>query len=148
MEVGNYADDDVRRPAIIRYRARCLETRLTQEEKQCVFEAEDTSSIAWCAPRFWPQETIEVVATTDCAMIASQIGDRMTTMPKGQPAWDIGQRQLSAVKQSCEQDRWTVQVGACARGIPIAAYIIPYCAHLAPMGLRMKLEDRIATASK
>jgi len=148
IEIGNYADDETRRPAVTRYRARCHRTALTAVERQCVFEANDAVAIAWCAPRFWPQTTLEVVAHGDCAQIASEIGDRMKNLPKGEPHWSIGQRQLWAVQRSCEEDRWTAQVGACARDLPMAAYIISYCAHLAPDPLRLRLEDRIANASK
>jgi len=59
FEVGNYADEETRAPIARKYRARCVKARLGAAERQCVFEAADAATIAWCAPRFWPEQAVE-----------------------------------------------------------------------------------------
>jgi hypothetical protein len=142
IEVGNYADDETLRPAVTRYRARCQKTRLTADERQCVFDAADATGIAWCAPRFWPQQTVEIVAATECPAIASQITERMNAL--GRPHQDLGDRQVAALQRSCQEDRWPTTLATCARNLQYAIYFAPYCAHLAPQTLRLKIEDRMA----
>jgi hypothetical protein len=144
LEVGNYASEQERAPILTKYRGRCRTVRLDQAERQCVFEAADAVAIAYCAPRFWPEQALDLVDVSACAGIASEIrarGNALPDAPDGQAIWE---RQLMAVQRSCEQDRWTITFGECARTMAVASYVAPYCQHVAPAQLVMRLQDRMA----
>ncbi|MBA3502035.1 MAG: hypothetical protein H0T65_16850 [Deltaproteobacteria bacterium] len=142
LEVGNYASEAERAPVETKFRARCRTTKLDRTERQCVAEASDAVSVAYCAPRFWPQQVLSFVEATECAGIAQQIRDRGTSpQPRVRELWE---RQLSELQRSCEQDRWTVAFGECARTMQQAMYVPTYCQHVAPSLLFTRLQDRIA----
>lgn len=140
LEVGNYASEEERAPVARRYRARCVRTRLDRAERQCVFEAPDDVTVAYCAPRFWPNHVVDIVDTTTCAAITQQIRLRTGAAPEGQ----LGERKLAALQQSCEEDRWTAAFGQCAGAMQSASYVVPYCQHVAPAPLLTRLQDRMA----
>ena len=144
IEVGNYADEETRAPTARKFRARCLKARLGAVERQCVFEAADAATIAWCAPRFWPQLAVAFVEPATCAGLTQPIRDRMNALPDGQPGQEAWARQLAAVQRSCEEDRWTVAFGQCASSMQTASYVVPYCQHVAPAPLVTRLQDRLA----
>jgi len=121
-----------------------MKTRLDRVERQCVFEAADAATIAYCAPRFWPEQVIDIVDPTTCAVLTQQIRDRMNTQPDGQPGQQLWERQLSAVRRSCEEDRWTTGFAQCASTMQSASYVVPYCQHIAPAPLLTRLQDRLA----
>jgi hypothetical protein len=141
LEVGNYAEPEERAPAERKYRALCAKAKLTATERQCVFEAQDTKTIAWCSARFWPQQLVAMQTVSECANIASDIRQRMPVQGVANDTWP---KHLAAIQKSCEEDRWTAELGVCARALQYPTYIVPYCAHLAPEPLRAKLMDRIA----
>ena len=143
-EVGNYASAEERTPIETKYRARCRTLRLDQAERQCVFEAGDAMTIAYCAPRFFPEQAPPLVVVSECGAIANDIRGRSTALPAGQPGPDLWERQLAAIRRSCEQDRWPVAFGECARTQQVVGYIVPYCQHVGPAPLITRLEDRLA----
>jgi hypothetical protein len=143
LEVGNYASDEERLPLARKYRARCLKGRLDRTERQCVFEAADAATIAYCAPRFWPQVTIDVVEPTRCTSLITQLRDRWNTMPGAEPAKKLWEPHLAALQRSCEEDRWTVAFSDCAT-VQTPNTIAPYCQHVAPAPLLARIEDRLA----
>lgn len=143
-EIGNYAPVEERAPIATKYRGRCRTLRLDQAERECVVSAEDVVSMAYCAPRFVPHEVVALVDVRACAVIANQIrarGNALADAPKGQGIWE---RQLIAVQRSCEQDRWTVAFGECARMVPVATTVASYCQYEAPTPLLIRLNDRMA----
>jgi hypothetical protein len=141
LEVGNYADESTRAPALKKYKALCAQTKLDPEERRCVFESIDAKSMAYCAPRFMPQHEVKLVAVKDCAAIAHEIGVRMAAYSNNS---DLFERQLAAVLQSCEKDRWTVDLAACARSMYSPAQVGASCALTAPPSLRTRVQDRLA----
>ena len=140
FEVGNYASDEERAPIARRYRARCVKARLDHAERQCVFEAPDELTVAYCAPRFWPKHVIDLVDTATCAALTHQIRIKTGASPEG----EIGERRLAALQRSCEEDRWTAAFGQCAGALQSASYVVPYCQHVAPAPLMTRLQDRMA----
>lgn len=142
LELGNYAEEAQRAPVLAKYKARCLRAKLDREERQCVFEAIDAPSVAYCAPRFWPEVPVKFVAVTECPAIAHEIGVRMA--PHTANSNGVFDRYLAAVLRSCEQDRWTVELATCARGLHMPQYVTHQCTYQAPAALRTKLTERIA----
>lgn len=144
IELGNYASEEERVPIATKYRGRCRTLRLDLVERECVVEADDFVSVAYCAPRFVPQEVVAFVEVPTCAVIANEIRARSNPQPdapKGQAIWE---RRLIAMQRSCEQDRWTVAFGECARTMAVANHIAAYCQHVAPAPLVARLQDRMA----
>ncbi len=144
LELGNYASDEELVPIATKHSGRCRTLRLGLVERECVVEADDLVSVAYCAPRFVPQEVVAFVEVPTCVMIANEIrarGNALPDAPKGQAIWE---RHLIAAQRSCEQDRWTVEFGECARTMPVATTIASYCQHAAPTPLLIRLNDRMA----
>ena len=144
LEIGNYATEEERAPIATKYRGRCRTVKLDQAERHCVFEAGDAPTVAYCAPRFFPQHIVQLVDRTACAEIENQIRAHSSALPAGQPGPDLWERQLAVVRRSCEQDRWTVAFGECARSQQVPNHIAPYCQYVAPAPLVTRLQDRLA----
>jgi hypothetical protein len=89
LEVGNYATDEERAPIVRKYRARCMRARLDRTERRCVLEAADAATIAYCAPRFWPEHVVDFVEVSACAELAKQIRARANALPAGQPGQEL-----------------------------------------------------------
>ncbi len=144
LEVGNYASDEERIPTATKYRGRCRTLRLDQAERQCVFEAVDAMTVAYCAPKFFPQHAPPLVEVSTCTAITNEIRARANALPDAPDGQAIWERQLMAVQRSCEQDRWTVAFGECARSMAVATRVAPYCQHVAPEPLFARLNVRMA----
>lgn len=140
LEVGNYADEADRQPVIARYTARCTEAKLDRETRQCAFEAEDQLTVEYCAPSLMSLYDVPLVAPRNCVDITSWIRQKHAL-----PAQDeVSERLLATLQTSCEQDRWTLAFGMCAKNVATAAYVMGSCQHIAPAPLRKQLENRLA----
>lgn len=148
LQVGNYAEEAERAPIASKYRARCTRLRLDPVERQCVYEAPDAASMAYCAPRFWPELKVELVDPATCPALTNQIRDQMNAVLSGQPRQDVWDRMLVAIQSSCERDRWTTAFAQCAAQQQYPTYVLPYCQQAAPASLYSRMEDRLAKAAQ
>jgi hypothetical protein len=144
LELGNYADEDERAPVNARHEARCVQAKLDRAERQCVFEAADQATMAYCAPRLFPAIPIQLVEPGECWAIMQKISDRMKTLPVVRSDQSIKDRRFLAIQQSCQQDRWTLRFGECVRTDPELSRLTLSCSQFAPEPLRKKLADRLA----
>jgi hypothetical protein len=143
FEVGNYAEEANRRPVIARYTARCTEAKLDRDARQCVFEAGDQLTVEYCAPSLMSLYHVPLVAPRNCLDITNRIRAQHPL-----PAEDeVSTRMLATLVTSCEQDRWTLAFGMCAKNVATAAYVMVSCQHIAPAPLRKKIEDRLAAGT-
>jgi hypothetical protein len=143
FEVGNYAEEVNRRPVVAKYTARCTEARLDREARQCAFEAADQLTVEYCAPSLMSLYHVPLVAPRNCIDITNRIRAQHAL-----PAEDkVSIRMLARLQTSCEQDRWTLAFGMCARNVATAAYVMGSCQHIAPAPLRKKIEDRLAAGT-
>jgi hypothetical protein len=140
LEVGNYADDAARSPVVARYTTRCTESRLDREARQCAFAAEDQLTVEYCAPSLMSLYHVPLVAPRNCIDITNQIRAKHALPDQD----EVSRRLLATLLTSCEQDRWTLAFGMCARNVATAAYVMGSCQQIAPTPLRKKLEDRLA----
>jgi hypothetical protein len=140
IELGNWADENALAPLIAKHRAACVTAKLDQDERQCVFEATDTTGITYCAPRMTPGARVEVVAAKDCAPLMTM----MRTQSRMYSSHPLIEKQLAAIEESCAQDRWTIPFGDCVRNLPLPSYVGMYCAGAGPAPLRKKVETRLA----
>lgn len=142
MDLGNWATEEALAPVIAKHRATCVKQKLTQDERQCIFESTDTTGLAYCAPRLVPGAEVAVVAAKDCAPLTTNMRQQMAAYAS-QP---VVAKQMDAVEESCAKDRWPTAFGECVRSVPYPGYISAYCAGAAPAPLRKKIENRLASA--
>lgn len=141
-EVGNYAEPEVREPAVAKYTALCEAQKLDQEARTCVAQQGDKPSIAYCAPAMAPDVPMELFPTSECDAAIKAATARLATRPASdwEKKWWTPRAQTFLA--SCKKDRWTKLVGECVRaGSPQS------CSYQAVRPLQVKLEAMLVAAN-
>ncbi|MBA3501351.1 MAG: hypothetical protein M4D80_37455 [Myxococcota bacterium] len=148
LELGNYADPEERAPKIAVEERRCVAMKLSREDRQCVVESYDRTSVAYCVPKLFPKEPQpQPVGAARCDMVAKQMMTRLDAQLRQQrvPDQRVWERQLLAAIDACRADRWNEQMAQCAE------YYVPMnaatCADVQPTGMWKRLEARLVKAS-
>ncbi len=145
MELGNYAEVEVRAPVVANYKAACEKAYITKEEGGCLDKAHDKWSAAQCAPRMFPEMASS--NTGDCVDVATRLRTLMTkraadiTDPKMKAMYDGA---ITEIQRSCEQDQWPDALKKCVIGSgDTGRDPMQQCnAQLSP-GLQQRLQDRM-----
>lgn len=147
IELGNYADPDERAPKVAAEERRCTAMRLSRDDRQCVIDSYDRTSVAYCVPALFPKEPQpEPLTVAQCDVVAKQMMTQLEQHLRSQPIADqrVWERQLLVAIDACRTDRWNAAMGQCA------AYSIPMypqnCAYVQPTGMVKRLEARLAKA--
>lgn len=143
IDLGNHADEEELGPLLAKYKSSCTKHELSQDERDCMFEATDHPTVSWCAPRMTPGAAVAVVPPRDCPDAVRQLRLQAAAAQGPQPN-RIYEKQIAVVQTSCEQDRWTLAFRDCVRSVPYPGYVTAYCAGAGPAPLRRKLDDRLA----
>jgi hypothetical protein len=133
--VGNYADRADRDAAAAKYAAACTKHKLDLAARTCVVDASNLPSLAYCAPALVPEQPVNLVERSSCAVTVADIHQRMIE------AGVDNKPTLESLGRSCEQDRWTAEFAGCARQQPFAG--IRGCFQFAPDALAHKVEVRL-----
>ena len=147
IELGNYADEEERAPKVAAEERRCAQMKMSREDRQCLVEAYDKPSAAYCVPSLFPNEAQPVaVNVARCNQIAKTMMSRVqAALPQlqGMDQRTI-ERQLLTAIDACRGDRWNEQMAQCAE------YYVPLnsatCAYVQPHGMWTRLEARLAKA--
>ncbi len=152
-EVGNYADEDALRAAAGKWEQSCVKQRVTVAELACLDDAHDKPTIAYCVPRWFPDARIAIVAPASCRTVASNISRRFAWQLQSGTLPRQATVALAALQASCESDRWTEELAACASNSAYLAdlnSVVPRpleaCKAVVPAPVMRKIEDRIAVA--
>jgi hypothetical protein len=147
LELGNYADPEERAPKITVEERRCAAMKLSREDRQCVIESYDRTSVAYCVPALFPKEPQpQAVTAARCDKAAKQMMTQLDAQLRQQrvPDQRVWERQLLAAIDACRADRWNEQMAQCAE------YYVPMnaasCAYVQPTGMWKRLEARLAKA--
>lgn len=145
LTVGNYAEDSERAPVAAKLEAQCKNRNLDLAARNCLVEAPDPRSMAYCVPTMFPEVPLQIVDREDCTQIMVEMKNRVAQV--GTPSQPVWARRMAALEASCKQDRWTLDFAQCARSAPMP--VSPeYCAYIAPRALQVKIADRYAAADK
>jgi hypothetical protein len=145
LELGNYAEPEERAPKIAVEERRCTAMRLSREDRQCVVDSYDRTSIAYCVPALFPKEPQPVaVNAARCDRAAKQMMTQLEAQLRNQrvPDQRVWERQLLVAIEACRADRWNEAMAQCAEYyVPMAAQ---NCAYVQPYGMWKRLEARLA----
>jgi hypothetical protein len=147
LELGNYAEPEVRAPIVAKYQAACDTALVSKEEAQCLDKARDKWSAGQCVPRMFPE--LASSATGDCAAIIARTKATMETQaaylnnPSTKQWFDLS---MQVMQQSCEQDHWPDSLKHCMLandGTPAAMQI---CNQQMPPELQQAMQLRLTKA--
>ena len=142
-EVGNYAEPEVRGPAVSKYTAACAALKLEQATRTCIAEQGDKLSIAYCSPEMVPDTKLEIVAAAECTALIKAASDRLAS----RPAFDWERKwwgpRADAYLASCKKDRWTRQLADCVKSSQAQ-----YCSYQAVRPLQVKLDAMLVEANR
>ncbi|MBA3462505.1 MAG: hypothetical protein H0T46_21265 [Deltaproteobacteria bacterium] len=141
LDLGNHADEEQLEPLLAQYTASCAKLLLNQVERQCVYDATDRTTVAWCAPRMMPDAAVAVVDPRDCPAVVEQLRLQIAAQPS---QTRLLERQINAVQTSCERDRWPSAFGDCVRKLRYSGNVAPFCAGAAPAALLRMMNERVA----
>src|SRR5687768_4840380 len=146
LELGNYAEPEERAPKIAAEEKRCIAMKLARDDRQCVVDSYDKTSVAYCVPAYFPTEPSQAVSSEQCATAANAMRNQFLAQIKAQQIKDSPslQRQLAAAIESCSADRWNAQMLNCAM------YSLPLypqnCAWMQPYAMYKRITARLEKA--
>jgi len=147
MELGNYAELDVRAPVVATYKAACEKAYVSKEEGACIEKATSKYDAAQCAPRMFPE--LASSGTGDCAQVVTKI--RVTMMSQAGATLDPSMQQtveriLKAAQESCEQDAWPDALKKCVLDATGGIDAMGSCNAQTPPALQQKIQERLMKA--
>ena len=155
LEVGNYADEDDVRAAAGKWEQACAKQHVTLAEMTCLEDAHDQATIAYCVPRWFPDQRIAILQATECRGVASSIARRFTWQLHSGTLPVQAKVAVAVLQASCEHDRWTEELASCASEKAYLADLdsaiprpLDACQAIAPAPVMRKIEDRIAVAMR
>lgn len=147
LELGNYAEPEERAPKVAIEERRCAAMRLSRDDRQCVIDSSDRTSVAYCVPALFPKEPQPVAVNgARCDKAAKQMMQQLDAQLRQQrvPDQRVWERQLLVAIDACRTDRWNEAMAQCAE------YYVPMyaqnCAYVQPAGMWKRLEARLAKA--
>jgi hypothetical protein len=149
IELGNYAEPEVRAPVAARYKAACETALVSREEAQCLDKARDRWSAGRCVPRMFPEMALATTATGDCAAIVARIRTATAKQaaylsdPKMKGWFD---RTMAIMQESCEQDRWPDSLKSCMLAGDGSSATTQACNQQMPPALQRRLQERLTKA--
>lgn len=150
LELGNYAPEEERAPVVAKFRAACVEARITAAEAECLGKAKDLWTAAQCAPRMFPE--LAAAGTDDCRRVADKVrasygtkADEFRRDPTMSKWFDTTMR---IIQESCEQDRWPDSIKRCILGSTASTDALQGCNQAFPASLQQKLQERMVAAMK
>lgn len=147
FELGNYADPEERAPKVAAETQRCTAMRLTRDDRQCIVDSYDRTSVAYCVPALFPNEPVaRALEPAECNAIAKQMTQNLDAQLRSRQVPDqrVWERQLLAAIDACRGDRWNEAMGQCAISyVPLNTQV---CAYIQPHAMYKRLEARLAKA--
>jgi hypothetical protein len=147
LELGNYADPEERAPKVAMQQKRCEGMKLSRDDRQCVVDSYDKTSVAYCVPALFPKEPQpKALSKVECDAITKQMSVNLTNQMTAQRIADqrVWERQLLVASEACMADRWNAAMGQCA------SYYVPMyadqCFYVQPIGMVKRLQARLAKA--
>lgn len=147
MELGNYAEPEVRAPIVANYKAACDKAYVSKEEGACIAAAHTKQDAATCAPRMFPE--LASSGTGDCPTVVQKIRSTMmsqvgaTLDPSMQQTYE---RILKAAQESCVTDAWPDALKKCVLDAMGGIDAMSQCNAKTPPALQQKIQQRLMQA--
>lgn len=150
MELGNYAELDVRQPLIVKYKGACVAAKISSAQGECLTKAKEQFAAWQCAPAMFPGAIEEGKAA--CGPAIANLRTTFTqslgvaSAPLAPGDIDPVEIILAAMRASCEEDGWPAALLHCMQSARSDPKQLMVCNNQMPPELQQKLAQRVSKA--